>query len=218
MSYLMRMISPMKEWIQEPNEIINDGMISADAISDLRTTCNCISTWYVGNKSEEEIKKAVLALTSGFRSLEDIKIAFLDDVKIKAAGLSVHETDGETKIKEYVKLHRDIAHLNSEKLQKLAKIVLESIWEENTTTVHRETIILWLLSALNEKKLKFEDLDKNLRQCFAASVNKLIRSKKVKKNTIDNEVWKSIAEQTEKNSRKTTCQFEGECERYKKVS
>jgi len=208
----------MKEWTQEPHEISNEGMISADAIGDLKTTENCISTWYVGDKSDEEIKKAVLALTSGFRSLEDVRIAFLEDSKLKAVGLAIHETDGDTKIKEYIRLHRDIALLNSAKLQKLAKVILESIWEENTTTIHRETIVLWLLSALNEKKLEFRSLDKNLRQCFAASINKLIKAKKVAKGDIDTEVWKSIEEQIEKNSRKTTCRFEGECERYKKAS
>lgn len=214
----MRMISPMKEWIQEPYEISDDGMISADAISDLRTTDNCISTWYVGEKSEEEIKKGVLALTSGFRSLEDIKIAFLDDEKLTDAGLTIHETDGDTKIKDYVKLHRDIAFLNSAKLQKLAKVVLESVWEENTQIIHKETITGWLLSALNEKKLGFESLDKNLRQGLAASINKMIRTRKIVKENIDGEVWKSIEQQLEKNSRKTTCKFEGECERYQKVS
>lgn len=214
----MRMISPMKEWIQEPYEISDDGMISADAISDLRTTDNCISTWYVGEKSEEEIKKGVLALTSGFRSLEDIKIAFLDDEKLTDAGLTIHETDGNTKIKDYVKLHRDIAFLNSAKLQKLAKVVLESVWEENTQIIHKETITGWLLSALNEKKLGFESLDKNLRQGLAASINKMIRTRKIVKENIDGEVWKSIEQQLEKNSRKTTCKFEGECERYQKVS
>lgn len=214
----MRMISPMKEWIQEPHEISDDGMISADAISDLRTTDNCISTWYVGRKSEEEIKKGVIALTSGFKSLEDIKIAFLDDEKLKSAGLEIHETDGDTKIKEYVNLHRDISLLNSAKLQKLAKVILESIWEENTQVIHKETIVCWLLSALNEKKLSFESLDKNLRQGFAASVKKMIKTKKIIKEKIDEEVWKSIEQQIEKNSRKTNCKFEGECERYKKVS
>lgn len=214
----MRMISPMKEWIQEPYEISNDGMISADAISDLRTTDNCISTWYVGEKSEEEIKKGVLALTSSFRSLEDIKIAFLDDKKLINAGLAINETDGDTKIKDYVKLHRDIAFLNSAKLQKLAKVVLESVWEENTQIIHKETITYWLLSALNDKKLGFESLDKNLRQGLAASINKMIKTKKINKEDISDEVWKSIEQQIEKNSRKTTCKFEGECERYKKVS
>ena len=218
MSYLMRMISPMKEWIQEPPEISDDGMISADAISDLRTTDNCISTWYVGEKSEEDIKKGVLALTSGFRSLEDIKIVFLDDQKLIAAGLTIYETDGDTKIKDYVKLHRDIALLNSSRLQKLAKVIFESIWEENIQIVHRETIICWLLSALNEKKLDFGSLDKNLRQGFAASIDKMVRMKKIIKENIDDEVWESIKQQIEKNSCKTNCKFESECERYKKVS
>ncbi len=79
----MRMISPMKEWTQEQPDIVEDGMISADAISDLRTDENCISTWYVGEKGAEDIKKGVLALASGFRSLEEIRIVFLDGNFVK---------------------------------------------------------------------------------------------------------------------------------------
>ena len=212
----MRMISPMKEWIQEQHEISEDTMISADALSDLRTTNNCISTWYVGEKKDIDIKNGVLALASGFRSLEDIKVVFIDDKKLNDAGLEIQESDGNTKIKAFEKLHRDIAFLNSGKLQKLAKIILESIWEANTTDIHKETLIRWLLAALNDKMLEFKSLDKNLRQGFASSINKMIKSKKIDKTDIEEEVWNSIEKQIEDNMKKTTCKFEKECERYKK--
>ena len=214
----MRMVGQVKEWIQEPHEVLDDGLISADAISDLRTEDNCISTWYVGDKSTEEIKKGVLALTSGFKSLEEIKIVFLDDAILRSAGLTICETDGDTKIKDYVKLHRDIALLNSAKLQKLAKIILENVWEENTQVIPRDTIIKWLLSALNEKLLCFDALEKNVKVAFASSINKMIRQNKVNKEDIDEDVWADIEKQLKKNLLKTNCPFEEQCERYQKIS
>ncbi len=206
----------MKEWTQEQPDIVEDGMISADAISDLRTDENCISTWYVGEKGAEDIKKGVLALASGFRSLEEIRIVFLDDRKLCEAGLDIKETDGYTKIEEYKTLHRDIASLNAGKLQKLAKIVLESVWAEDTETIHKDTIVGWMLDALNRRQLIFNSLDKNMRRGFAASVKKMVNTKKVHKDSIREEVWKAIEQQLEANTRKTTCKFEGECERYRK--
>lgn len=206
----------MKEWTQEPPDIVGDEMISADAISDLRTDENCISTWYVGEKGEEDVQKGVLALASGFRSLEEIRIAFLSDKKICDAGLDIEETDGYTKIEKYKTLHRDIVSLNAGKLQKLAKIVLESVWEKNIETIHKDTIVKWMLDALNKKLLIFGSLDKNMRRGFAASVKKMINTNKIKKESIHEEVWKAIEQQLEANARKTTCPFEGECERYRR--
>lgn len=206
----------MKEWTQEPPDIVGDEMISADAISDLRTDENCISTWYVGEKGEEDVQKGVLALASGFRSLEEIRIAFLSDKKICEAGLDIEETDGYTKIEKYKTLHRDIVSLNAGKLQKLAKIVLESVWEKNIETIHKDTIVKWMLDALNKKLLIFGSLDKNMRRGFAASVKKMINTNKIKKESIHEEVWKAIEQQLEANARKTTCPFEGECERYRR--
>lgn len=214
----MRMIGPMKQWIQEPEEISDDSMISADAISDLSTDENCISTWCVGEKSEDEIKKGVLALVSDFRSLEDIKIVFLNEDKLVYAGLTINKTPGKTQIQEYADLHRDIAFLNAGKLQKLAKLILESVWREDIQFIYKETLIQWLLDALNEKKLDFNSLNKNFKGNFAAAVNKMVNKNKIKKDDINDFVWEKIANQINDNKKKTNCKFEIECERYKKVS
>lgn len=217
MSYLMRMISPMQEWSQESEEVTSNSLISADAISDLKTTDNSISTWYVNNCSEDDIRKGILALASGFRSLDMIKVAFLDYERI-SAGFSVENTDGETKIKEYAGLHRDISMLNAGTLQSLAKLILESVWSENIRVIHKEELTVWMLQALNEEKLDFDALDKNMRMALAASINKMVKKNKITKDDIRKEVWDDIERQVNINKKKTNCKFEIDCERYKKAS
>lgn len=216
MSYLIRMISPMNEWTQEKDEIINDSFISADAISDLRTTDNCISTWLAENNDEECIKKCVMALVSGFRTLDSMKVVLIDLDKIKNNGLCIKETEGNTKIEEYKNLHRDIYLLNAGKLQILARVILESIWEENILTFSKEKITQWMLQLIDKKLLEFDLLEKNMRVNFASSVNNLIKHKKISKDSIMPETFEKIQNQLLLNKRKTNCKFEMNCERYKK--
>lgn len=126
MAYLMRKIT-LPRWIQEQHEVSCAEDINAESLSDLCADENAISTWYVGDKTETEIKQAVLALASGFRSLDEIKVVFLDDEEIRKAGLSIKSNAGITKIEEYADLHRDIVQLNAGKLIKLADLVLKQV-------------------------------------------------------------------------------------------
>lgn len=215
MAYLMRMITPPR-WIQEPHEITCMEDINAESLGDLCAEENAISTWCVGDKTEHEIKQAVLALASGFRALDEIKVVFLDDEEIRNAGLSITSNAGVTKIKEYAGLHRDIDHLNAGKLVRLADIVLRQVWEEQTQTFYAEDIALWMLQVMEQGKLRFESLDKNFRNGLAGKVKKLINKKRVILEDIDPELQKSLQEQWEQNKKKTNCRYEMECPRYRR--
>lgn len=211
------MINPMKEWTQQQDEIINDNQISADAMSDLKTTDNCISTWFMINNDNIELQKCILALTSGFRSLDTVKVVLLDYDKINELGFEVKENVGNTRIAEYGILHRDIANLNFGTLLMLAKNILESVWDNYTKTINKEEITQWLLQSMNEGILEFETLDKNMKASLAASINKMVNKKKIDKMDIEIEIWNAVLKQLSYNKRKTNCKFELECERYLKV-
>lgn len=214
----MRMIGSMKEWTQEQHEINDDDdLISADAISDLSSTDNCISTWYVGDGSEEEIQKGVQALTSSFKSLDMVKVVLLDFDEIDS-NFDIDETEGDTKIKEYANLHRDISKLNAGKIKNLAKLILEGVWNEKTKTITKEEVSIYLLQAMNEQKLEFSALNKNMRAALASSIKKLTNTKKIDKNDIPDNVWYEIEQQLIENKKITNCRFEKECERYNKKS
>lgn len=216
MSYLIRMIGQNKEWVQTAKQINNLGSISADAISDLHSTDNCISTWDVNNKNKDDVKKGIQALTSGFRALEDIKIVYLDFDKLITSGFNIIQTNGLTKIKNYEKLHRDISDLNSDKLQNLAKIILEEVWSKNTEIIHKQDIIYYLIEALNDGLLEFNSLEKNVKQELASNINKQLKKGKLKESDFDKKVLDDIKEQIKKQNKKTNCRYEEFCERYNK--
>ena len=154
MSYLIRMVDPMKAWSQTLEEIGNGQLIYADAISDLKTNDNTLSTWHVENCSDSEINKVVIALSSTFRSLDSMRIVYIDYSNITEQGFNIKKTLGDSKIESYNNMHRDIAELNAGMLQKFAVVVLESILAENVKTISKNDVGMLLYEALNENILK----------------------------------------------------------------
>lgn len=72
-------------------------LIFAVAISNLNTMDNCISAWYVDKGMDEDIKKSVLALASGFRTMNQIKAVLLDYPELEKSGLRIEKSDGNIK-------------------------------------------------------------------------------------------------------------------------
>lgn len=210
----MRKIT-LPRWIQEPHEVSCAEEINAESLGDLCADENAISTWYVGDKTEEEIKRAVLALASGFRSLDELKIVFLDDDELKNEGLNIKATPGITKVREYANLHRDINQLNAGKLIKLASLVLKQVWREQIQTINAEDLSLWILQIINEGKLEFGDLDKNFKNGFAAKVKKLINKNKICYEELRPELQQSLQNQWDQNKKKTNCKYELMCPKYR---
>ena len=217
MSFLVRMIQP-ENWTQTKDNLEDISMISADSLSDLRTTENCISTWLVKDCSVSEIKKAIQALSSGFRTLDSIKIVVLDYEQLLNAGFTIDETEGDTKIDAYKLLHRDISHLNAGSLPKLAEMILQNIWANNIQDISKDTVGEWLLDAMIDEMLDFSKLEKNMKAALASFIDKRIRKGKIEQSKIPKSILDIISNQVVINSRKTTCQFEPVCERYKKAS
>lgn len=218
MTYLMRKITPLR-WTQEQHDIHSNDDINAESLSDLCADENAISTWYVGEKTEENIIKAVTALASGFRSLDELSIVLIDDDMIKKAGLSISETEGFTKIKDYAHLHRDIDQLNAKQLVSLAGIILNSVWNGEIIAINAEELSMWLLKQVNEGKLKFLDLDKNFRVAFSGKIKKLINKKKIQLEDLDEELQRDLQEQWQLNQRgNIMCQNAGNCVNFLRAS
>lgn len=207
-----------QRWTQEQHEIKSVEDINAEALCDLNAEENAISTWYVGDKTEEELKKAVSALTSGFRSLDSIEIVFIKENVLETAGFNIVKNDGDTKIKDLSNLHRDIIQLKSRQLLVLAEIVQQSVWEGEKQIINTEQISLWLLQQMNHGKLKFDDLNKGFKEGFAGKVKKLIKKKKVVLEELTPELQNDLNSYWKLQTRKTTCDYELECPRYGHVA
>ena len=210
----MRKITPQK-WIQEPDEILTAGDIDAECLSDLNADNNSISTWYVGNKTNEEIITAVAALASGFRSLDDISIVLIDEDELKKEGFSVIPSDGVTRIKGLEGLHRDINSLSVDQLGNLAHVIIRNVWNDNTMAFNAEELSIIMLHKIIDGKLELQDLDKNFRKGFSGKVKKIIRKKLVDWDPVPTKIKASFEDQWLINKKSTNCKYELECEKYK---
>ena len=210
----MRMISPMKAWTQSQSDISSESDISADAISDLGAQDNAISTWSVGANTADDKKRGILALVSAFRALEDIKVVYINKEDLINKGFVLQQTEGNTKIEEYKRLHYDIAQLNAGKLQALADIVLKNVWADNVEVIHKDDLAKWLLSALNENLLTFDSLEKGFKQGLAGRIRKLVNTNAIQKEDIHADVLNALNSQLRLSGKSTNCQFEFECGRY----
>lgn len=214
----MRKITPVR-WTQERRDIHSNNDINAEALSDLCADENAISTWYVGEKTEENIIKAVTALASGFRSLDELNIVLIDDNMIREAGLNISETEGITKIREYANLHRDINQLNVQQLVSLAGIILNCIWNDEVIAINAEELSLWILQQINLGKLEFKDLDKNFRISFSAKIKKLINKHKIDLEELDESLQEALQAQWQLNQRgNIMCQNAGNCPNFSRAS
>ena len=106
--------------------------------------------------------------------------------------------------------------MNSDKLQNLAKIILEEVWSKNTEIIHKQDIICYLIEALNDGLLEFNSLEKNVKQELASNINKQLKKGKLKESDFDKKVLDDIKEQIKKQNKKTNCRYEEFCERYNK--
>lgn len=191
------------------------GDINAECLSDLRADENCISTWFVGDRSNKDVEKAVAALASGFKALDEISIVFIDEEEIKAEGLSVVNSEGATRVEEYKMLHRDIDALDIKKLSVLAHVILKSIWNNNVKAINAEELSLILLDLIVDGKLELQALDKNFRKSFSAKIKKVINKKKINWDAIPANIKIAFDEQWELNKLRTNCKYEKKCDFYK---
>lgn len=212
MGYLVRMINKEQNWAQYQQEIPAIDQINADSISELATTDNCVSTWYIDTK--EDINQAVLALTSGFRNLDSIKLVVLNMDSLKQYGLVAKQSEETafTKAKGYEKYHYDIIDLNHHSLGSLAQFIMKTLHDNGVINVDKPSIVEILSKAMAEEIVDFDSLDKNLKAGLASSIIKELRKPKSKLAPIVNRtIQEQLQQQVEKNKRRTNCSYETQC-------
>lgn len=126
MAFLVRKIARAK-WPEEKCEL---SFLDGDAISDLRTTDNTLSLWYID--SEEELETAALALSASSKSekIDSFTVVWVPLEEIQAKGLSVVKSDGDTVVADLVKMHRDLNEITYGKLGSTAEVIMDALITE----------------------------------------------------------------------------------------
>ncbi len=114
MGYLGRKFT-LAKWSELDNSVCADGVTYC-----LRTSGNTLSFWKSENLDDASIEDIVLAFVANGDKIERIDIILLDEDFFGANNIGIEETDGNTKVDDLVKNHRDVVSLNIKKLEILS--------------------------------------------------------------------------------------------------
>lgn len=133
---LLLLSTKYNKWLRPKPDWLGEGEIPADPIFALKTQDNTMSVWLVDN-DRSCIKRIVGALAATRQALQEFEYVLLDSKTVTDVGIKTHPTEGTSIDSELNKFHLDLIEISAQKLVKLAKTILEKIWQEDTRFVEQ---------------------------------------------------------------------------------
>lgn len=157
----IRMISKKAKWEQDKSKSnIND--TSADIITNcLKTSNETLSLWYV--EKEEEIDKAIIALSSNRDFVNRLDYIIIPDEYIIKYKLELGKTNGESPYTEFNGNHFDIINVKYGVLGVVSKMIFDIIVNNGKIVrVPESEIKNKLISAINQNILNINAIKQTL--------------------------------------------------------
>lgn len=147
--------------------------LKADALTScLRTSKDELSLWTVENTTDEEIKKAILALITNSRleRLDRIQVVYFDEDKVKQSGLTLKKSPGDTVISTYTNLHQDMTELNYERMGKVSALITSALRDKKIKKYNEKELSKMLLDAIQSGLVEQKKLHMFLQHKLGLSV------------------------------------------------
>ena len=147
--------------------------LKADALTScLRTSKDELSLWTVENTTDEEIKKAILALITNSRleRLDRIQVVYFDEDKVKQSGLTLKKSPGDTVISTYTNLHQDMTELNYERMGKVSALITSALRDKKIKKYNETELSKMLLDAIQSGLVEQKKLHMFLQHKLGLSV------------------------------------------------
>ena len=172
MGYFVRMIKQESHLVGNSPDRSSLDDFKADVFTEVVTENNCISVWSINDA--EETKQVALALTSSYRTLDNISLLLLDEDLIRQHCPNVKNApeSAKTNFKEFTDRHYDVGLLSYRFLGELAFCVIDQYDKRKLITLVKDQVGELLSEALISQKIEFESLEKNLRSDLAAWIIK----------------------------------------------
>jgi hypothetical protein len=173
--FLARKITRPK-W--EQSSTVEPGEIAADAVTvDLRTTGNTLSFWTCDSAEDAKLKEVVLALAANGDRIDKFDIAWLAEETVRAEGLQVSATDGDTPVARLVKRHVDIERLDLVRLGKIASLIHAAVSGGSHKRLTKAEVQQVLVAAVQAGDLRLEDVKEGLRGELSKALEKSAANK-----------------------------------------
>lgn len=116
-------------WKAYVDKYNTDGIVSAYPITNDLKSCNqnTISVWEFDSTDDSALNKILICLALNRDHLQDLDITFIRRDTLEEKGISIAKTPGETDIKEYNHLHRNLENLDIDQLKVIASAMLYSL-------------------------------------------------------------------------------------------
>ena len=149
-----------------PLDWISKGDVSADALSDLRTTGNTLSVWQI-DEERTNLERVVAALAAGRMKLDKLDYALIDRKILDSLGISLVKESGCSCDPDANALwHQDIIGLSGSKLLELA-FTLQTHAE--FTRTQKKTVGNLISTSIDSGFIDADRLQNKLRQDLVAS-------------------------------------------------
>lgn len=163
---LVRMVSKFSRWDGSTPVNRQNASIWGDAVTDLKTTKNCLSTWLAN--TDEDINDAIVALALSRDKVQKMFYMILDETKLTNMEIEnvVSLGEGPGLDKEILKTkHRDLVELDVDHLVKLSEymISLANSPEVEKWTKTEDEIKTLLEQYRSANKIKVSKMRKQLR-------------------------------------------------------
>ena len=145
------------DWIQE-------GDVSADALSNLRTIGNALSVWQI-DENTTNLDRVIAALAAGRMKLDKIDYALIDRQALDPLGIRlVKETGGSFDRDANTMWHQDITGLSGSKLLELASTLQT---HAKFKRIHRNDVRDLVVASIDDGFIDSTQLDAKLREDLA---------------------------------------------------
>ena len=139
--------------------------ISADAVAaDMRTTNENLSFWRCRSDANLDVDDAVRALAFAGDRFDLIDIAWVQEEKLRSAGLDLHISPGRTVISSLRHAHVDIIRLDIHPLVKLAQLISSAHENGATRRVSRAGVQDLARKAFADGLVEVEECSDKIRE------------------------------------------------------
>lgn len=161
----------LAKWRPHPDYMVLNSPddISADAITaDLRTESRSLSLWACESASDQDIKKVALALAASMERLGKIELVLLNKEDILQCGHKVNYTESNTPALDLRDHHVDVCDLTYQGLGNIAHLIMSAVLSGQCKTVPQPEVSNILKSAIQQRRIDFDELSEPLKRKFAS--------------------------------------------------
>jgi hypothetical protein len=133
--------------------------IAADAVTaDLRTTGNVLSFWRCASSSDEDLRRAFLAMAAVADRADRLHLVCLDESDLSKRGLSTRNTEGDTCVTSLRKHHVDVERLDLVRLSEVALLVAGAYRSDACKCLTKKEVIDLVAQAVRDNLVELSVL------------------------------------------------------------